>query len=180
LQDIQEAADRLQHLLIQLLQLARADGGQSLDQTTIDLREVIQETAAKHAVQALQASIDLRFEAEPRPYPTQTNPIMVNEIVSNLIDNAIRYNNAGGSVVIGLFDDNGRHSVAVEDDGPGIPEAEHEKVFTRFYRLDRDQSRVGSGLGLSIVQSLAATLNAQITMSTGANNRGLRVRVSFI
>jgi signal transduction histidine kinase len=180
LQDIQEAADRLQHLLIQLLQLARADGGQSLDQATIDLREVIQETAAKHAVQALQASIDLRFEAEPRPYPTQTNPIMVNEIVANLIDNAIRYNNAGGTVVIGLYDDNGRHSVAVEDDGPGIPEAEHEKVFTRFYRLDRDQSRVGSGLGLSIVQSLAATLNAEITMSTGANNRGLRVRVSFI
>jgi two-component system, sensor histidine kinase len=182
LQDIQEAADRLQRLLIQLLKLARADGGQALEEEpgTIDLRAVIQETAAKHAAQALEASIDLRFEAEPRPYPTQTNPIMVNEIVSNLIDNAIRYNSAGGSVVIGLCDDNGRHSVAVEDDGPGIPEAEHEKVFTRFYRLDRDQSRVGSGLGLSIVQSLAATLNAEIRMSTGANNRGLRVLVSFI
>jgi two-component system, sensor histidine kinase len=182
LKDIQDAADRLQRLLIQLLKLARADGGRSLDEEpgTIDLREVIQETAAKHAAQALEASIDLRFDAEPRPFPTQTHPIMINEIFSNLIDNAIRYNNAGGSVVIRLFDDNGRHSVAVEDDGPGIPQAEHEKVFTRFYRLDRDQSRVGSGLGLSIVQSLAATLNAEITMSAGANNRGLRVRVAFI
>jgi two-component system, OmpR family, sensor histidine kinase TctE len=69
--------------------------------------------------------------------------------------------------------------VDVEDDGPGIPDAEREKVFTRFYRLSRDQSRVGSGLGLAIVQSLAATLNAEIRMSTGADGQGLRVRVSF-
>ena len=182
LKDIQEAADRLQRLLIQLLKLARADGGQSLDNEsgTIDLREVIQEIATKHVPQALEASIDLHFEADPRPFPTQANPIMIHEVFSNLIDNAIRYNNAGGSVVIRLFDDQGKHVVDVEDDGPGIPETERDKVFTRFYRLNRDQSRVGSGLGLAIVQSLAATLNAGISMSAGANDRGLRVRVSFI
>jgi signal transduction histidine kinase len=180
--DIQEAADRLQRLLIQLLKLARADGGQALDKEsgTIDLRDVIQEIATKHVPQALEASIDLHFEAAPRPFPTQANPIMIHEIFSNLIDNAIRYNNAGGSVVIRLFDDQGRHVVDVEDDGPGIPAAERDKVFTRFYRLSRDQSRVGSGLGLAIVQSFAATLNAEISMSAGANDRGLRVRVSFI
>jgi two-component system, sensor histidine kinase len=180
--DIQEAADRLQRLLIQLLKLARADGGQALDKEsgTIDLRDVIQEIATKHVPQALEASIDLHFEAAPRPFPTQANPIMIHEIFSNLIDNAIRYNNAGGSVVIRLFDDQDRHVVDVEDDGPGIPAAERDKVFTRFYRLNRDQSRVGSGLGLAIVQSLAAALNAEISMSAGANDRGLRVRVSFI
>jgi signal transduction histidine kinase len=181
LKDIQEAADRLQRLLIQLLKLARADGGKSLDREsgTIDLREVVQEIAAKHVPQALEAGIDLHFEAEQRPFPAQANPIMINEIVANLIDNAIRYNKAGGSVVIRLFDEKGRHLVDVEDDGPGIPDAEREKVFTRFYRLSRDQSRVGSGLGLAIVQSLAATLNAEVRMSTGADDRGLRVRVSF-
>jgi signal transduction histidine kinase len=182
LKDIQEAADRLQRLLIQLLKLARADGGRSLDNEsgTIDLREVIQEIATKHAPQALEASIDLHFEAALRPFPTQANPIMISEVFSNLIDNAIRYNDAGGSVVIRLSDDQGKHVVDIEDDGPGIPEAERDKVFTRFYRLNRDQSRVGSGLGLAIVQSLAATLNAEISMSAGANDRGLRVRVSFI
>src|SRR5882757_648187 len=182
LKDIQEAADRLQRLLIQLLKLARADGGRSLNNEsgTIDLREVIQEIATKHAPQALEASIDLHFEAAPRPFPTQANPIMISEVFSNLIDNAIRYNDAGGSVVIRLSDDQGKHVVDIEDDGPGIPEAERDKVFTRFYRLNRDQSRVGSGLGLAIVQSLAATLNAQIRMSSGAGDRGLRVRVSFI
>src|SRR3984893_3826759 len=182
LKDIQEAADRLQRLLIQLLKLARADGGQSLDKEsgTIDLREVIQEIAANHVPQALEAGIDLHFEAKQRPFPTHANPIMINEIFANLIDNAIRYNETGGSVVVRLFDDKGKHVIDVEDDGPGIPDAEQEKVFTRFYRLNRDQSRVGSGLGLAIVRSLAATLNAEIRMSAGANNRGLRVRVSFV
>jgi len=179
--DIQEAADRLQRLLIQLLKLARADGGRALDQDsgTIDLREVLQEIAASHVPQGLEAGIDLHFEAEPHPFPAHANPIMIHEIFANLIDNAIRYNDQGGSVVIRLFDEDGKHVVEVEDDGPGIPDAEKDKVFTRFYRLNRDQSRVGSGLGLAIVQSLAATLNAEISMSAGANSRGLRVRVAW-
>ncbi|MDB6097365.1 MAG: hypothetical protein JWN58_68 [Gammaproteobacteria bacterium] len=180
--DIQEAADRLQRLLIQLLKLARADGGQALVQEseTIDLREVLQEIAVNHVPQGLEAGIELHFEAEPRPFPTHANPIMIHEIFANLIDNAIRYNEPGGSVVIKLFDDGGRHIVDVEDDGPGIPDAERDKVFTRFYRLNRDQSRVGSGLGLAIVRTLSATLNAEISISRGLNGRGLRVRVAWV
>jgi two-component system, OmpR family, sensor histidine kinase TctE len=179
--DVQEAADRLQRLLIQLLKLARADGGQALDQdsATIDLREVLQEIAASHVPQGLEAGIDLHFEAEQRPFPAHANPIMIHEIFANLIDNAIRYNDQGGSVVVRLFDEDGKHVVEVEDDGPGIPDAEKGKVFTRFYRLNRDQSRVGSGLGLAIVQSLAATLSAEISMSAGANGRGLRIRIAW-
>jgi two-component system, sensor histidine kinase len=181
LKDIQDAADRLQRLLIQLLKLARAEGGQEQVQESgaIDLREVIQEIAANHVPQGLEAGIELHFEAEHRPFPTHANPIMIHEIFANLIDNAIRYNDAGGSVVVRLLDDAGRPVVEVEDDGPGIPDAERDKVFTRFYRLNRDQSRVGSGLGLAIVQSLAATLNAEISMCAGANGRGLRVRIAF-
>jgi two-component system, sensor histidine kinase len=179
--DIQEAADRLQRLLIQLLKLARADGGRSLDQEaeTIDLRKVIQDIAASHVPQGVEAGVELHFEAEQRPFPARVNQIMIHEIFANLIDNAIRYNNAGGRVVIRLFDEQGKHVVEVEDDGPGIPDAEKDKVFTRFYRMNRDQSRVGSGLGLAIVQSLAATLNAEIDMSAGALGRGLRTRISW-
>jgi len=179
--DIQEAADRLQRLLIQLLKLARADGGRALDREAeiIDLREVIQDIAASHVPQGLEAGVELHFEAEQRPFPARVNPIMIHEIFANLIDNAIRYNNSGGRVVIKLFDERGKHVVEVEDDGPGIPDAEKDKVFTRFYRLSRDQSHVGSGLGLAIVQSLAATLNAEIDMSAGAMGRGLRIRLSW-
>jgi signal transduction histidine kinase len=179
--DIQEAADRLQRLLIQLLKLARADGGQALEREAeiIDLRDVIQEIAASHVPQGLEAGVELHFEAEQRPFPARVNPIMIHEIFANLIDNAIRYNNSGGRVVIKLFDERGKHVVEVEDDGPGIPDAEKDKVFTRFYRLNRDQSHVGSGLGLAIVQSLAATLNAEIDMGAGDRGRGLRIRLSW-
>jgi signal transduction histidine kinase len=179
--DIQEAADRLQRLLIQLLKLARADGGRALDQEaeTIDLRDVIQDIAASHVPQGLEAGVELHFEAEQRPFPARVNPIMIHEIFANLIDNAIRYNNPGGRVVIKLFEERGKNVVEIEDDGPGIPDADKDKVFTRFYRLSRDQSRVGSGLGLAIVQSLAATLNAEIDMGTGATGHGLRIRLSW-
>jgi two-component system sensor histidine kinase TctE len=180
--DIQEAADRLQRLLIQLIKLARADGGRAPDQEaeTIDLRDVIQDIAASHVPQGVEAGVELHFEAEQRPFPARVNPIMIHEIFANLIDNAIRYNNAGGRVVVRLFDEQGKHVVEVEDDGPGIPDAEKDKVFTRFYRMNRDQSRVGSGLGLAIVQSVTATLNADIGMSTGAKGRGLRIRISWV
>jgi two-component system, sensor histidine kinase len=179
--DIEEAADRLQRLLIQLIQLARADVGRSVAQQeeTIELRKVIQDIAASHVPQGIEAGVELHFEAEQRPFPARVNQIMIHEIFANLIDNAIRYNNAGGRVVIRLFDEHGKHVVEVEDDGPGIPDEEKDKVFTRFYRMNRDQSRVGSGLGLAIVQSVAATLNAEINVSAGTMGRGLRIRVSW-
>jgi signal transduction histidine kinase len=179
--DIEEAADRLQRLLIQLIKLARADVGRLLDQEeeSIDLRQVIQDIAASHVPQGVDAGVELHFEAEQRPFPARVNQIMIHEIFANLIDNAIRYNNAGGRVVIRLFDAQGKHVVEVEDDGPGIPDAEKDKVFTRFYRMNRDQSRAGSGLGLAIVQSVAAALNAEIDMSAGAMGRGLRIRISW-
>lgn len=182
LKDIQEAADRLQRLLIQLLKLARADSApaQSVNAETNDLRRIVQEIAAEHAPQAAEAHLDLHFESESRSFPTAANSIVLKEILANLIDNAIRYNRTGGSVVIRLSEETGRYIVEVEDDGPGIPEAEYDKVFTRFYRMNRDQSRSGSGLGLAIVQSFASSLNAQISLACGANSRGLRVRVAFL
>ena len=73
----------------------------------------------------------------------------------------------------------GARIIEVEDDGPGIPPAEYEKVFTRFYRLKRDQDRVGSGLGLAIVGSLVASMDAslQLASADGEVGRGLRVRL---
>ncbi|HEY8052750.1 MAG TPA: HAMP domain-containing sensor histidine kinase [Steroidobacteraceae bacterium] len=180
LKDIRDAADRLQRLLIQLLKLARADGAQAGEESgTIDLREIVHEAASKHLPQAVEAGVELHFEAPSRPFPIRANAIMINELLANLIDNAIGYNQPGGSVIVRLSDEAGTHTIDVEDDGPGIPELERDKVFTRFYRLNRDQDRVGSGLGLAIVGSLATTLNARISMRTPANQRGLCVRVSF-
>jgi len=136
LNDIQEAADRLQRLLIQLLKLARADG-QSLDRSR---RRSICAKSFRRPRPSMcskrwrpgSTCISRQNNGRSRCEPTRSPSARCSP---NLIDNAIRYNDAGGGVVVRLIDDNGKYVVDVEDDGPGIPDAEQEKVFTRFYRL---------------------------------------------
>ena len=101
------------------------------------------------------------------------------ELIGNLVDNAIRYNQRGGTVTVRIARAAVGVIAEVEDDGPGIPEKERENVFMRFHRLDRDQWRPGSGLGLSIVRVLAHILSAKVTLMEGAGGKGLRVRVAF-
>ena len=181
LTDIREAADRLQRLLIQLLKLAKAEGGVAAESDAgwIDLRELVQEVAEEHLPQATQAGVGLHYEAASTRCPAPLDPITLREILANLIDNAIRYNAPGGHVVVRLLAAEGVRIIEVEDDGPGIPPAEYEKVFTRFYRLKRDQDRVGSGLGLAIVASLVATMDASLQLASAGDDggRGLRVRL---
>jgi len=183
LTDIRGAADRLQRLLIQLLKLAKAEGGVAAegDAGPIDLRALVQEVAEEHLPQAAQAGVGLHYESASMPCLTRLDPITLREILANLIDNAIRYNAPGGHVVVRLLAAEGARIIEVEDDGPGIPPAEYEKVFTRFYRLKRDQDRVGSGLGLAIVGSLVASMNASLQLASASDDggRGLRVRLAL-
>jgi len=180
LADIRDATDRLQRLLTQLLKLARAEGVQAEDTDDLDLREMIQDAANEHVQRALAAGIELHFEADPGDYPTRISRIVIHEIVTNLIDNAIRYNQSGGHVAVRLLrDSDGTVRIEVEDDGPGIPAAEHRRVLGRFYRLKRDHRHAGSGLGLAIVDSLVASLGARLSMDNGSGGRGLLVRVDL-
>jgi two-component system sensor histidine kinase TctE len=180
--DIEAAADRLQRLLIQLLALARAEGADSsnLLLKDIDIGAASRSVAEEHAMQALRAGVDLRFVCdESRPLLARGDDVLVTELLSNLVDNAVRYNRPGGTVTVRVSQTETGVRVEVEDDGPGIPEEDRERVFTRFYRLHRDQDRAGSGLGLSIVRVLAQILNAKITLSSGPDSRGLNVRLDF-
>jgi two-component system sensor histidine kinase TctE len=182
LADIEAATDRLQHLLIQLLALARAEGVKpsGLELHDIDITTTARAIAEEHALVAVRAAMEMHFVVDDSaPLLVHGDEVLAAEVIRNLIDNAIRYNRTGGSITVHLFGDAENVVLDVEDDGPGIPEAERNKVFTRFYRLARDQSRPGSGLGLSIVQLLAQALNAQVTLSTGSTGTGLRVRLTF-
>jgi len=180
--DIEAATDRLQRLLIQLLALARAEGAEpsGLAFHEIDVGATARSVAEDHAPQAFRAGVDLHLLMEGRePYLARSDKVLVTEMLSNLVDNAVRYNTRGGNVIIRVVGEDEHVAVEVEDDGPGIPEDERDKVFTRFYRLNRDQSRPGSGLGLSIVQVLAQILDARVELAGGREGRGLRVRVIF-
>ncbi|MET0535972.1 MAG: sensor histidine kinase [Steroidobacter sp.] len=180
--DIEAATDRLQRLLIQLLTLARAEGADpsGLALSEIDVSTTARSVAEDYAMQALRAGVDLHLLLEGRePFIARSDKVLLTEMLSNLVDNAVRYNAGGGNVILRVVGSDDDVAVEVEDDGPGIPEEERDKVFTRFYRLNRDQSRPGSGLGLSIVQVLAQILDARVELASGRQNRGLCVRVIF-
>ena len=178
LKDIEEAVERLQNLLIQLLVLARADGDTAAcDNNSADVQDVAADIVDQYLAQAVEKNVSLRLERFCEHVTMRINSTLLTEILKNLIDNAIRYNNDGGFVVVRLKHKNGRGIVEVEDDGPGIPNSELGNVFLRFYRLKRDSGRPGSGLGLAIVQAIAATLNAEIQAGPGRDGQGLCVRV---
>jgi len=181
LKDIEDAVERLQSLLIQLLFLARADGGAlaASGDNVVDMVEVIGEIVDQHRPRAKKANVSLNLEADASLAPVDLNMTLVAEMVGNLVENAILYNRPGGKVTVKLSDARGRRLIEVEDDGPGIPDAELGNVFMRFYRLKRDSGRPGSGLGLAIVQAVAATLKADIEAGPGRNGLGLYIRISL-
>jgi two-component system sensor histidine kinase TctE len=99
------------------------------------------------------------------------------DLVDNLVDNALRYTPAGGSVTVRTSRANGAAQLVVEDTGPGIPPAQRARVFERFVRLDPGTN--GSGLGLAIVRDIAQVHGAQIELGNGPGGLGAVFTVRF-
>jgi two-component system sensor histidine kinase TctE len=123
--------------------------------------------------------VQLALDAPESGVSAKADPLLVTELLSNLIDNAIRYHHRGGQVVVTVSTTDAGALIKVEDDGPGIPDANRQAVFQRFYRLPRDQQRAGSGLGLSIVQAIAARLGGSLSLGAGLGGAGLSVAVAL-
>jgi len=182
--DIDHATERLQRLVTQLLALARADNvaRQDIACDPIDMERLVAELAAEHAPEAISAGMELHFEPPAGSAFALTHPMLARELLGNFIDNAIRYNRPGGKVVVSILvstDAGGAVTVGVEDDGPGIPARDRERVFSRFTRLERDSTRPGSGLGLPIAAMLAQAIGAAIKLGNARSGAGLRVEVVF-
>ena len=177
LRDVEQATERLQHLLTRLVTLARADEGTKAEGVS-DLRQIAARVVADMEDEAREAGVSISVSASG-PCIAPTDPILTSEILANLLDNAIRYNRRGGAALVRLQQDGERIEICVEDDGPGIPREYFEEVFQRFFRLSRDQQRPGSGLGLSIVRALARTLGAEVHIGEGREGKGLAVAVIF-
>ena len=103
---------------------------------------------------------------------------MLHEMVANLVDNAIRYTPPGGAVTAAILGSASGVTLRVEDNGPGIPADQRERVFERFYRL-HDDGPGGSGLGLPIVREIAAASRADVKLSDRPSGNGLIVSVTF-
>jgi two-component system sensor histidine kinase TctE len=175
---LQEGVRQLAHSANQLLSLARADPAANLaaKNQTVDLNAIVGEVVAKFFDRALQANIDLGVEG--RPVNVHSDPSLLDDLLSNLVDNALKYTPAGGSVTASAGVQNGKAFLAVEDTGPGIPEAERQQVRQRFYRLPNSPGH-GSGVGLAIVDEIARLYGASASIGAGAKDKGTRVVVLF-
>ncbi len=175
---IEESAERMRHLATQLLALARADDlpNRLAASEPVDLDALLRGVCGQYADEALARGKTIALEPSPGGARVEAVPDLLRELFANLIDNAIRYSRAGEEVTVRVT--GGRTpSVAVEDAGPGIPLAERETVFERFYRvLGTDET--GSGLGLAIAREIVLAHGAAIAIEDRPGG-GARVVVTF-
>jgi two-component system, OmpR family, sensor histidine kinase TctE len=175
---LQEGVKQLAHSANQLLTLARADPSANISakNQVVDLQAIVNEVAARFFDRALQSNID--FGVDAVPISIRADPSLLDDMLSNLVDNALKYTPAGGRVTAGAGEKNGRPFLVVEDSGAGIPAEERQRVRQRFYRMPNSPGH-GSGLGLAIVDEIARLYDASMTIEAGSNGLGTRVLIQF-
>ena len=180
LRQILASAERCSRLVNQLLSLARNEpGGQTYNSfEMLNLNLVAKETTMLWVPEALRKNIDLGFEGSRQALPVRGDAIGLQEMIGNLLDNAIRYTPPGGTVTLRAGYEEGGAVLRVEDNGPGIPEEHRSQVFERFYRI-LGNGQAGSGLGLAIVREVANLHEARIDLASGANGKGALITVRF-
>ena len=175
---LRHGMSQLSHSANQLLALARADSaaGVAAQFQELDLQAQVRRVVELHFDRAARAGIDLGAEA--RPTPASGAPRLLEDLLGNLVDNALSYVPRGGTVTVRCAVVAGRPTLEVEDDGPGIPESERARVRERFYRLPGSPGH-GTGLGLAIVEEITRIHGAHLYIESGTGGQGLRVRVVF-
>lgn len=176
--EIRKSAQRLLSLIndiIRLSELDRTDQEESFE--ALDLAEVVSECVTNLQINAEQKNVTLEYQGSP--CRIRANREMMRELADNLIQNAIRYNNEGGSVRVKV-DAQDEPEFVVEDTGIGIPKAEQDRIFERFYRVDKSRSKAtgGTGLGLAIVKHIVEIHDAKITLDSEPG-KGSKFTVKF-
>lgn len=175
---IARETERTSHLVNQLLTLARAEPGveSASDPDPVNLHDIASRAVQSWVPRALERNIDLGFELQD--VWMRGDPLLLRELLANLLDNAIAYSNAGSTVTVRTYWADGAALLEVEDNGTGIPESERQRVFERFYRVVGTIGE-GSGLGLAIVAEIAERHDARVSILTPPQGRGICVRVAF-
>jgi two-component system, OmpR family, sensor histidine kinase TctE len=177
-QTLQEGIRQLARAANQLLTLARADptANIAIKNQQVDLGGLVSEVVAKFIDRALQSDIDLGVDIKPAS--VVADPSLLDDLLSNLVDNALKYTPPGGRVTAAAGLHNDKPFVSVEDSGPGIPEGERQRVRQRFYRMPNSAGH-GSGLGLAIVDEIAGLYGASVSIGAGPNGLGTKVLLLF-
>lgn len=168
-----------QRLANQMLALSHAEAinGLILERDAVDVDALVRDVALELSPLAVRKGVDLGFETSGAAATVDGNASMLHEMVSNLIDNAIRYTPADGHVTAQVARDAEEIVIRVRDDGPGIAPAERERVFQRFYRILGQGDSEGSGLGLPIVREICSAHGGRLALRDGPQGKGLEVEV---
>lgn len=178
LEMLHEGMSRLAHSANQLLALARAEPSVTVAERfeSVELESLVGRVVELNVNRAMASGHDLG--AEIRPAQVNGNARLLEDLLGNLVDNALHYTPQGGHVTVRCGVEQGRPFLEIEDDGPGIPEAERTRVRQRFYRIPGTPGS-GCGLGLAIVEEIARLHAATLTLDAGEQGGGTQVRVEF-
>ena len=179
MREVERRAIYSAHLIEQLLTLARAESSDdSLPVTRVDLAQVAQQVIERRLPDAIARRVDLGFEGDGKPCVIVANDVLVGELLGNLVDNGLRYGREGGHVTVLLACDERGITLAVSDDGEGLPIEQREQVFRRFWRSDAATTE-GAGLGLAIVKEIAERYRGTVAIVSRPDVDGTRVEVRF-
>jgi len=174
-----EETERLSRIVEQLLEMTRLDAGEALVELGLfDVGEMTRTTVEQMRLLAVEKRVDLRFDGSEALH-VKGDPIRLKQVVVNLVDNAIKYTPAGGSIRVSSFLVDAKAVLEVADTGSGIPQEALTHIFDRFYRVDKARSRQlgGTGLGLAIVKSICVAFGGTVTAQ--ANGSGTTFRVEL-
>jgi len=166
---VQRQADRLNSLVVDLLSLSRLE--RELDagaESVVELRRAVLDCVETQRPAAEQKGLHLHLDLVDEDVRVAADAESVRQIVDNLLSNAIRYTAADGHVTLRLSHDDDEARLEIEDTGVGIDPAHHERIFERFYRVDKARSRElgGTGLGLAIVKHVVRRLGGSIGLDS--------------
>jgi two-component system sensor histidine kinase QseC len=177
LQGTLEGCDRATRLVEQLLSLSRLEAVEAPVMAAVDLRALAQRVVAELAPKAIGKQQTLEFEGD-QPCSIPGNETLLAVLVRNLVDNAVRYSPPAARIKVAIAQQNGQVVLSVEDSGPGLADADRQRLGERFFRVTGSLES-GSGLGWSIVRRIAAVHRLELQAGRSAQLGGLAVRVIY-
>lgn len=178
--DIGEEADRLTRISQRLLALSRLDARLQRERVPVDVGQVVEKVGHMLLPLARSAQVELQYQLQPHCMVLATQDDLY-QVAFNLMENAVKYNQPGGSVTVEVAREEYWITLTVQDTGVGIPEEDLLRVFDRFYRVDKARSRQagGTGLGLSIARDTARLHGGDIMAQRGPDGVGARFTARF-
>jgi signal transduction histidine kinase len=177
-----EESDRLIHTFNALLMIARVEAGAAdRSMTTTDATEIVRDVVELYEPVAEEAKVALSASTHG-PLPVRANRELLGQALANLVDNAIKHCGAAGEggpyrVAVSAATEGGHLVLRVDDNGPGVPEEDRDRVLQRFVRLEKSRSAPGSGLGLSLVAAVVRMHKGEITLSDNAPGLSVAIRL---